>query len=92
MYVKDPGRLRRRREAVGLTQQQLAALVGATQQYISLLESGKDRDCSERISRKLCRWLQVDLEEYFQTHAPQPGLEVSGPLAGRRPKAQLSGR
>jgi len=70
MYVKDPGRLRRRRTTMGLTQQQLAALVGSTQQYISLLESGKDRNCSERITLKLCRWLEVDPEEYFEERAP----------------------
>ena len=66
MFVKDPGRLRRRRVEKGLTQQQLAALVGATQQYISLLESGKDRDCSDRLTTRLCRWLEVERDDYFE--------------------------
>lgn len=78
MFVKDPGRLRRRRTTMGLTQQQLAALVGSSQQYISLLESGKDRDCSERITLKLCRWLEVDPEDYFEARPPS-GKSVSPP-------------
>jgi transcriptional regulator with XRE-family HTH domain len=77
MYVKDPGRLRRRRTTKGLTQRQLAALVGSTQQYISLLESGKDRDCSERITLKLCRWLEVDPDDYFEERL-SPGPEPFG--------------
>ena len=66
MFVKDPTKLRRRRRDKGLTQQQLAALVGCTQQYVSSLESGLDRDCSERIAEKVCRWLDVDVEDYFE--------------------------
>lgn len=66
MYVIDPTKLRRRRRDKGLTQQQLAALVDCKQQYISLLESGNDRDCSERIAERICRWLDVDLEDYFE--------------------------
>jgi transcriptional regulator with XRE-family HTH domain len=66
MYVKDPARLRSRRVEKGLTQQQLAALVGTTQQYISLLESGRDRDCSDRVSSRICRWLEVDRSDYFE--------------------------
>lgn len=83
MYVKDPGRLRRRRTTMGLTQQQLAALVGSTQQYISLLESGKDRDCSERITLKLCRWLEIDPEDYFEERARRS--PVRGRADARRP-------
>ncbi len=66
MFVKDPGSLRRRRMEKGLTQQQLAALVGTTQQYISRLESGKDRDCSDRVTSRLCRWLEGDRDDYFE--------------------------
>ena len=75
MHVKDPGALRRRRRELGLTQQQVAALVGATQQYISLLESGKDRDCSERLVLRLCRWLEVERDDFFEDRGgdPMPG-------------------
>ena len=66
MHVKDPGGLRRRRTELGLTQQQLAALVGTTQQYVSLLESGKDRNCSDRVVTRFCRWLEIERDDYFE--------------------------
>lgn len=66
MYVKEPGKLRRRRRDKGFSQAQLARLVGCTQQYVSLLENGTDLDCSERIAEKLCRWLDVSVEDYFE--------------------------
>ncbi len=37
-----------------------------TQQYISLLENGTDRDCSEDIAIKICKALDVELEDYFE--------------------------
>lgn len=66
MYVNDPAKLRRRRKDKGFSQKQLAALVDCTQQYISLLENGTDSDCSERIAERICRWLDIDLEDYFE--------------------------
>ena len=68
MYVKEPTRLRRARKTKGLSQVQLAALAGCSQQYISLLESGEDRDCSEKIAERVCRYLDIDLEDYFIEH------------------------
>lgn len=64
MYVLDPGKLRARRVEAGLSQQELAEGVCCTQQYISALERGK-RDCSAVIARRICRWLDADLEDYF---------------------------
>ena len=66
MIVKDGSRLRRRRKDKQLSQVQLAALVGCTQQYISLIESGVDNDCSEKIAERISRWLDIDLEDYFE--------------------------
>lgn len=66
MFVIDPGKLRRRRRDKGLSQKQLAALAGCTQQYISLMEKGTDLDCSEKIAEQICRWLDVDREDYFE--------------------------
>lgn len=66
MYVKDPTRLRRRRRDKGFSQKQLASLVDVTQQYISLLESGNDNDCSEKVAERICRWLDVDVEDFFE--------------------------
>lgn len=68
MYVKEPTKLRRARKNRHLSQVQLAALVGCTQQYISLMEQGDDRDCSEKIAERICRYLDVDLEDYFVEH------------------------
>lgn len=66
MIVKEPSKIRRRRKAKHFSQQQLAALVGCTQQYISLLESGNDDDCSEKIAERICKYLDIDLEDYFE--------------------------
>jgi len=65
MFVKSPEKLRRRRRDQRMSQVQLAALAGCTQQYISLIEKGDDRDVSEKIAEKISRYLNVDLEDYF---------------------------
>lgn len=66
MYVLDPTRLRTRRRSKGLTQEQLAIFARCTQQYVSLLESGRDRDCSEDIALRVCKALDIELEDYFE--------------------------
>lgn len=66
MIVIDPGKLQRRRKAKGLTQMQLAIFARCTQQYISILESGRDRDCSEDIALRISKALDIDLEDYFE--------------------------
>lgn len=85
MIVKEPSKLRRRRKAKHFSQQQLAALIGCTQQYVSLLESGKDDDCSERIAEKICRYLDIDLEDYFEERelVRLPGVTTVSRDAGR---------
>lgn len=65
MQIKEPAKLKRRRKDKGYSQADLAALVNCTQQYISLLESGRDSDCSEQIAERICKRLDVDLEDYF---------------------------
>jgi transcriptional regulator with XRE-family HTH domain len=82
MYVKNPERLRRRRKDRNLSQVQLAALAGCTQQYISLLEQGDDRDVSEKIAEKISRWLEVDLEDYFDEHRSDRRSSVATPSRG----------
>ena len=66
MHVKDPGKLKRRRKDKGYSQADLAALVGCTQQYVSMLENGTDSDCSERIAERIVKRLDVDLEDLFE--------------------------
>lgn len=66
MKLMDPDRLRRRRRDRHYTQANLAALVGCTQQYISLMEKGLDTDCSELIARKIAKRLDAPLEDLFE--------------------------
>lgn len=66
MIVIDPPRLKRQRKAKGLTQGQLAVFARCTQQYVSLLESGTDRDCSEDIALRISKALDIELEDYFE--------------------------
>lgn len=80
MFVKDPARLRRRRKAKGFSQAQLAALCGCTQQYISLIEGGTDRDCSEKIAGKITRWLDCDLEDLFDERQSIRGGSITSDL------------
>lgn len=89
MYVKDPAKLRRRRRDKRLSQVQLAALVGCTQQYISLMENGDDRDCSEKIAEKICRYLDVDLEDFFieRRLEPMPGVTTNRRASSERVSA-----
>jgi transcriptional regulator with XRE-family HTH domain len=54
--------LKRRREEMGWTQKELAAVLGKSESYISLLESGTRRP-SERTARMLARILYVDESE-----------------------------
>lgn len=77
MIVKDATKLRRRRRDKHLSQVQLAALVGCTQQYISLMETGIDRDCTEKIAERICRYLDVDLEDYFDERRVVSGERVT---------------
>lgn len=82
MHVKDNARLRRRRRDKGFSQKQLAALVDCTQQYISLLESGNDADCSEKIAERISRWLDVDLEDFFEERSVVRMSPVATPSRG----------
>ena len=70
MYSKDPARLRRRRRDKRLSQMQLAALAGVSQQYISLIETGDDRDVSEKVAERICRYLDVELDDLFDERRP----------------------
>lgn len=82
MQVKEPTKLRRRRKDKHFSQTQLAALVGCTQQYISLLESGRDDDCSEKVAERIAKYLDVDLEDYFaEREVVRTPPVATGPLA-----------
>lgn len=70
MKVINPARIVSRRKCLGYTQVDLAHLVGCTQQYISLIERGENRECSEAIALKLARRLAIDLDEAFEERSP----------------------
>jgi transcriptional regulator with XRE-family HTH domain len=88
MYVKNPAKLRRRRRDRGLSQVQLGAFAGCTQQYVSLIEKGDDRDVSEKIAEKISRCLDVDLEDYFDERRVVPMTSIAtDPRVGRPSRA-----
>ncbi|QXT62721.1 helix-turn-helix transcriptional regulator [Tessaracoccus palaemonis] len=74
MKVTDPQRLARQRRRLGYTQADLANLVGCTQQYISMIERGADRDCSEGMALRIANRLDLDLEDVFDA---RPSLHAT---------------
>lgn len=87
MHVKDPEKLRRARKRSRFTQMDLSRLVGVTQQYISALETGLDRDCSEQVAERISRYLDFDLEDYFDVRTATVVPVVTTPSRDGRDKA-----
>lgn len=89
MIVIDPAKLKRRRKSKGLTQEQLAIFARCTQQYVSLLESGTDRDCSEEIALRIAKALDFDVEDYFEARelVRTPAVATDSRVAGSEPAA-----
>src|SRR5262245_33511543 len=69
--VADGRRLRRQREARGLTQQELADRVGVTRTWYRLVESGSGTP-SLPLLTKLARVLRVTVRTLARTLAPGP--------------------
>jgi DNA-binding XRE family transcriptional regulator len=67
MQVKDGGApLKRARQRRGLTQRELAFLARpCSQTTIYLLENGKMPTLSDELALRLCRRLDIDLEDAF---------------------------
>ena len=65
MKVSNPELIASTRRKLGYTQTTFAALVGVTQQYVSLLESGADTDCSERVALAITRSLGLEPGDVF---------------------------
>lgn len=68
MQVIDPERLKRERQHLGLAQWELAALVGCTQQTISLLETGKMTNLSEELAMKIAKKCKSSWDYLFVCH------------------------
>ena len=67
-------RLRRRRKALGLSQQGLAELAGVSRQSVAAVEAGRSVP-STRLGLQLAHVLGCSVEDLFQL-APPPGLRV----------------
>lgn len=67
MRVLDGQRIARARRRYDYSQTDLANMVGVTQQYISLIETGADSDISERVALAIAKRLGADLEYLFDT-------------------------
>lgn len=77
MKVIDPAAIKRARNRAGYTQYDLAALARCTQAAISALETGAMRGCSEDLAKAICKWVDRDLEDLFESHAvvAMPAME-----------------
>ncbi|MCO6633047.1 helix-turn-helix domain-containing protein [Cutibacterium avidum] len=65
MRITNPGAVGRARRRRSLSQTDLAAITGCTQQFISMIETGTTRTCSEALALTICRKLDIDVEDAF---------------------------
>lgn len=77
MIVKDASELKRARRRSKFTQVDLARLVVVTQQYISALERGADKDCSKNVAERISKYLGVDVENLFEERQASRAAEVA---------------
>lgn len=69
MKIINPRLIATRRREQRYTQTQLALLVGCTQQYISLIESGRAGGCDPRIAAGICHRLGLDVNQAFDPNS-----------------------
>ena len=67
----------------GLTQGQLAKLVGVPRHYVQRIEQGK-RGCNLWVAQKMAEELEVDLEGLRASLAPEEGTGAGGDVRVRR--------
>ena len=84
MKITRPDLIARERRALGYTQADLANLTGVSQQYISMLERGTDKDCSESLALRIARRLEISVEDAFEHRdalhvKPIPRSKIGGP-------------
>ncbi|WP_167853915.1 helix-turn-helix transcriptional regulator [Acidipropionibacterium timonense] len=70
MRITNPGAIARARRRRSLSQTDLAAISGCTQQFISMIETARSRTCSEALALTICRKLDIDLEDAFEYGEP----------------------
>lgn len=77
MRVIDPAKIRRWRKQRHYSQDELAYLVGRSQQSISLIERGQLRTISEDFAIALASRLDVPWEDLFEAHESETMPAVS---------------
>ena len=75
--------LKQWRERRGLSQGQLAKLVGVPRHYVQRIEQGR-RGCNPWVAQKMAEELEVDLEELRASLAPQEDTGGEGDVRVRR--------
>jgi transcriptional regulator with XRE-family HTH domain len=90
MKVKDGDRIRRWRKQRRFSQEQLAALVGCSQQFISQLENGVEKTCTSPLGVAIGAWLEVPWEELFDAEEFEivPGAASSIESVVKQPRAR----
>ena|SRR5271167_108631 len=82
--------IKARRDAVGLSQRELARSVGVTASHIAYIESGRRRP-SHTLLFQLARSLGLDQQELFSAAYPElKSLMTAAPPAGKREDAWRS--
>lgn len=77
MKIIRPRQIAAARRNLGLTQSQLAHLMGCSQQYVSRIERAKERHCSDRFAIDLRRRLQLDPAVFAAENTGQP-IRIGG--------------
>lgn len=77
MRVREADALRRWRLRRGLTQRQLAYLVGKTQNTIHLLETGRMHTLTESLALLIAKRLDVPWEDLFEARSPSGARKVT---------------
>jgi transcriptional regulator with XRE-family HTH domain len=75
--------LKQWRERRGLSQGQLAKLVGVPRHYVQRIEQGR-RGCNPWVAQKMAEELEVDLEELRASLAPQEDTSTEGDVRVRQ--------
>jgi transcriptional regulator with XRE-family HTH domain len=76
------------RERRGLSQGQLAKLVGVPRPYVQRIEQGR-RGCNPWVAQKMAEELEVDLEELRASLAPEVDTDAEGDVLVRRGKPSV---
>src|SRR5215204_6357184 len=75
--------LKKWRERRGLSQDQLAKLVGVSLNYVQRIERGR-RGCNPWVAQKMAEELEVDLEGLRARSAPEEDTDAEGDVRVRR--------